>query len=281
MPQTDPETQAVISDALATPETMNTQFFYLLVFSSFLAEDNSLSSGFGASSVGTGIEFLTNQLSRLLSTSDYNVRIDYRPKTDLTSDELDFGLSKSLINDRLFVELEGNYILDNSQAVNRSMSNFMGEAYVTWLIDRAGTLRLRAFTQTIDRFDENQGLQETGIGIYYKEDFNTFKDLRQRIRDRFSSRKRRERRAARAAERARQDSAARSGDASRHPQAQETSRQDTAARSVVPLSPAGADAAGSEERLSQAQDSIGRPDGGLSPEAADGATGRAAAPAER
>ena len=281
VPQTDPETQAVISDALATPETMNTQFFYLLVFSSFLAEDNSLSSGFGASSVGTGIEFLTNQLSRLLSTSDYNVRIDYRPKTDLTSDELDFGLSKSLINDRLFVELEGNYILDNSQAVNRNMSNFMGEAYVTWLIDRAGTLRLRAFTQTIDRFDENQGLQETGIGIYYKEDFNTFKDLRQRIRDRFSSRKRRERRAARAAERARQDSAARSGDASRHPQAQETSRQDTAARSVVPLSPAGADAAGSEERLSQAQDSIGRPDGGLSPEAADGAAGRAAAPAER
>lgn len=209
VPQTDPETQAVIADALATPETMNTQFFYLLVFSSFLAEDNSTSSGFGATSVGTGIEFLTNQLSKLLSTSDYNVRIDYRPKTDLTSDELDFGLSKSLINDRLFVELEGNYILDNSQAVNRNMSNFMGEAYVTWLIDRAGTLRLRGFTQTIDRFDENQGLQETGIGIYYKEDFNNFKDLRQRIKDRFSSRKRKERRAARAAERVRQDRAAR------------------------------------------------------------------------
>ena len=60
------------------------------------------------------------------------------------------------------------------------MSNFMGEAYITWLIDRAGTLRLKGFTQTIDRFDETQGLQETGIGIYYKEDFDNLKARRER-----------------------------------------------------------------------------------------------------
>ena len=204
VPQTDPETQAIISEALATSETMDTQFFYLLVFGSFMSENENTASNLGASSFGTGLEFLSNQLSNLLSIGGYNINIDYRPKSELTSDELDFGLSKSLINDRLFVELEGNYIMDNSQTVNR-MSNFMGEAYVTWLIDRAGTLRLRGFTQTIDRFDENQGLQETGIGIYYKEDFNNFKDLRERVRDRFSSRKRRERRLARRMARSRHD----------------------------------------------------------------------------
>ena len=74
--------------------------------------------------------------------------------------------------------------MDNKQAVNSSMSNFMGEAYITYLIDRAGTLKLKAFTQTIDRFDENQGLQETGIGIYFKEDFDNLRDLRRRIRER-------------------------------------------------------------------------------------------------
>ncbi|MDE7005424.1 MAG: hypothetical protein K2O82_02740, partial [Alistipes sp.] len=56
------------------------------------------------------------------------------------------------------------------------------------------------FTQTIDRFDENQGLQETGIGIYYKEDFNNFRDLRRRVRERFTNKKRQARRAARRAE---------------------------------------------------------------------------------
>jgi hypothetical protein len=51
---------------------------------------------------------------------------------------------------------------------------------------------LKGFTQTIDRFDENQGLQETGVGIYYKEDFNNFKDLKERIKNKFRSRRKRE-----------------------------------------------------------------------------------------
>ena len=84
--------------------------------------------------------------------------------------------------------------------VNAS-SNFAGEAYVTWLIDKAGTLRLKGFTHTIDRFDENQGLQETGIGIYYKEDFDNFKDLRRRVAARFGSKRRRARKAAEAEKR--------------------------------------------------------------------------------
>lgn len=200
---TDPETQTVIANALSTPETVDTQFLYLLLFNSFMSENSSQSTSEIGSSVSaaTGFEFLSNMVSNWLSSSDYNVVIRYRPKSELTSDEVDFGLSKSLINNRLFVELEGNYLIDNKQAVNNSMSNFMGEAYVTYLIDRAGTLKLKAFTQTIDRFDENQGLQETGIGIYFKEDFDNFRDLRQRIRDRFTNKKRKARRAERRAAR--------------------------------------------------------------------------------
>ncbi len=203
VPASDPETQTLIANALATPESVNMQFLYLLLFNSFLAENNAAaSSNIGASvSAATGLEFLSNQLSNLLSLSDYNLMIRYRPRSELTGEEVDFGLSKSLIDDRLIVELEGNYLIDNKQAVSNSeVSNFMGEAYVTYLIDRAGALKLRAFTQTIDRFDENQGLQETGIGIYYKEDFNNFRDLRRRVRELFTNKKRQARRAARRAE---------------------------------------------------------------------------------
>ncbi|WP_418992282.1 translocation/assembly module TamB domain-containing protein [Alistipes sp.] len=208
VPGTDPETQTIIANALNTPESVDMQFLYLLLFNSFLAENSAASnSNIGASvGVGTGLEFISNQLSNWLSADDYNVVIRYRPKSELTSDEVDFGLSKSLINNRLFVEVEGNYLIDNKQAVNSSMSNFMGEAYITYLIDRAGTLKFKAFTQTIDRFDENQGLQETGIGIYYKEDFNNFRDFRRRVKERFTNKKRKARREARrAAERERRD----------------------------------------------------------------------------
>ncbi len=202
VPGADPETAAVVANALSTPETVDTQFVYLLLFNSFMSESTSQSSANIGSSVSaaTGLEFVSNMVSNLLSSSDLGIIIRYRPKSELTSDEVDFGLSKSLIDNRLFLEAEGNYLIDNRQAVNSdAMSNFMGEAYITYLIDRGGSLRLKAFTQTIDRFDENQGLQETGIGIYYKEDFNNFRDLRRRVRERFTNKKRQARRAARRA----------------------------------------------------------------------------------
>ena len=229
VPGADPETQTVVANALSTPETVDTQFLYLLVFNSFLSETNSAAnSNIGASvSAGAGLEFISNQLSNWLSSDDYNVVIRYRPKSELTSDEVDFGLSKSLINNRLFVEVEGNYVIDNKQAVNSNMSNFMGEAYITYLIDRAGTLKMKVFTQTIDRFDENQGLQETGIGIYFKEDFENFKDLRRRIKERFSNKKRKARKAERAA--AREASAAAERTAAERTAAERTAAERTAA----------------------------------------------------
>ena len=62
----------------------------------------------------------------------------------------------------------------------------MGEAFITWLIDADGAFRLKGFTQTIDRYGENQGMQESGIGIYYSESFNTFKELGESLKRRFS-----------------------------------------------------------------------------------------------
>ena len=44
-------------------------------------------------------------------------------------------------------------------------------------------------------------MQETGIGFYYSENFNTFRELGESIRNRFSSEKRKRRRAERRAER--------------------------------------------------------------------------------
>lgn len=201
VPVTDIETQAAVASVLNTQEAQAQQFISLVALGTF---SNSGSANIGASSgVATGLEMLTNQLTNWFSTDDYRIILNYRAGSEMTGDKVDFGFSTNLINNRLLVEVEGNYIIDNKQAVSNNVSNFMGEAHVTWLIDKSGNLRLKAFTQTIDRFDENQGLQETGIGISYKEDFNNFKDLKQRIRDRFTNKKRQKKRQARREEQAR------------------------------------------------------------------------------
>lgn len=186
LPSADTEQQTIVANLLNDQEAISRQFFYLMIANSFIS-DNVSDIG-SSTTAATGFELLTNQLSNWLSSSNYNVIIRYRPESQVagTSDEIDVGFSKGLIDNRLLIELEGNYITDVQQS---NLSNFMGEAYITWLIDKAGALQLKGFTQTIDRFDENQGLQETGIGVYYRESFNNLKDLKKQVIDRFKRKK--------------------------------------------------------------------------------------------
>ena len=59
-----------------TPETVDTQFAYLLLFNSFMGENSSSSSNIGTSvSAATGLEFVSNMVSNLLSNDDYNIVI--------------------------------------------------------------------------------------------------------------------------------------------------------------------------------------------------------------
>jgi hypothetical protein len=183
VPNVAPEIQTVIDKALNDQESKATQMFWLLATNSFSSEDTG---AVGASfSATTGFEMLSNQLSNWLSGENYNVILRYRPRTEQTGDEVDFGFSKSLLNNRLLVEVEGGYLSDEALQAAEKASNFVGEAFITWLIDPDGAFRLRGFTQTIDRYGENQGMQESGIGVYYSESFNSFKDLGESLKNRF------------------------------------------------------------------------------------------------
>lgn len=187
-----PEIQTIVKSALNDQQAIATQMFWLLAANTFSAEDTG---AMGASlSATTGFELLSNQLSNWLSGDNYNIVFRYRPRTELTGDEVDFGFSKSWFNNRLIIEVEGGYLSDAAAQATQNASNFVAEGFITWLIDPDGAFRLKGFTQTIDRYGENQGLQESGIGLYYGESFNTFKELGQSIRRRFSNPERKKRR---------------------------------------------------------------------------------------
>ena len=183
VPNVAPEIQAIVQSALNDQHAIATQMFWLLAANTFSADDTGVT---GVSlSATTGFELLSNQLSNWLSGEDYNIILRYRPRNNISGDEVDFGFSKSWFNNRLIVELEGGYLSDASVQAMQKESNFVGEAFITWLIDPEGVMRFRGFTQTIDRYGENQGMQESGIGFYYNESFNTFADLRRSLRTRF------------------------------------------------------------------------------------------------
>ncbi len=158
------------------------QFLSLLTTGSF-ASDNSITGQEAKSGMSTtgavGFDILTNQLNNFLSSDDYDIYFRYRPQAGFETNEVDMGFSTGFWDNRLQLEIEGNWV-DNRAATSigpNNASDLTGDVSLTWVIDSAGNLRLKVFSQTIDRMDENQGRQESGIGIYYKRDFNTIGDI--------------------------------------------------------------------------------------------------------
>jgi hypothetical protein len=116
--------------------------------------------------------------------------LGYRAQDTYSSSEVDVGFSTDIINDRVSVEFETNFDTgDNKAAVTGNDYNMLNyNVTVTGILNKAGNLRAKAFTRVIDRF-ENRGLQETGVGVYYREDFDRISDIGRKARERKARRK--------------------------------------------------------------------------------------------
>ena len=188
VPNTDPEIQSAIFNTMNTQEMMSTQFLWLLATHSFYTENiNSTQNlNIGAqSATTTGIEFLSTQLSNILSSERFRLAPTYRPKSEETSDEFGTEFYGELIKNKLIVEGDVSYDSGNNiQMNNRTARSLTGDVTLSLLLDEVGNFKVKAFTRTIDRFDENQGLQESGVGLSYRQNFNSFSDLVQNFRER-------------------------------------------------------------------------------------------------
>lgn len=186
LPNSEPEVQSFMNSVLNTEEAISTQIFWLLFANTFYADSNNAtfsSSGLTTGAAVTGLEFLSNQISNWVSSDKFNLGFSYRPKGDMTSDELELRIFAPILKDKLTLDAEGNLNFKNNQAyVTENVKMLTGDLALTWIIDPVANLSAKLFTHPIDTFDENQGLQETGVGVYYKDDFNKFSDLVQKYR---------------------------------------------------------------------------------------------------
>ena len=188
LPNSEPSTKILVANSLNTQEMMATQFFSLITLRKFY-RDVGQGVNIGSASAGADelVNILSSQLTNWISNDRFNVGLTYRSQSEYNSDEVSLDLSTSLAGNRLLLELEGNYdALNTPNFYSSNANNVTGDFALTWLIDRGGNLRLKGFTRTIDRFDENQGMQESGIGLYYREDFNNLSHLWRNIKQRFS-----------------------------------------------------------------------------------------------
>lgn len=177
---------------------MNKQVFSLLLMNRFIG-DNPFNSNAGPNPAAYARQsvskLLTEQLNRLAGdlVGGMNLNFDVVSSEDYTTGErrdrtdLNVGLSKKLLNDRLTVSIGSNFELEGPQKSNQQSSNIAGNIGLDYRISRDNRYLLRAY-----RKNEYEGvidgyIIETGVAFIITVDYNRFREL-------FLSRKEREQR---------------------------------------------------------------------------------------
>jgi hypothetical protein len=81
-------------------------------------------------------------------------------------------LSGSLFNNRLLIN--GNFGYRENALAN---TNFVGDFDLQWLLNQSGTISLKAYNETNDRYFTKNTLNTQGIGILFKRDFQHWSEL--------------------------------------------------------------------------------------------------------
>lgn len=190
VPGLDASLQNQLSSRLSTEQELNRQVFSLLVLNRFSPPEegkNTANESGSSNSVGANAgELLSNQVSNWLSklSKDVNIGVNYRPGDELNrKDEFEVSLSTDIFNDR--VSIDGSFGVNNNNTQS-SASNVVGDFNVEFKASRDGRIRLRAFNKTNNNSYLNylNSQYTQGIGIFYREEFNTKKDLFATFRER-------------------------------------------------------------------------------------------------
>jgi hypothetical protein len=204
------EVNARLAQIRQEPSELNKQVFAILLMNRFVGENPFQSSGegfnagsFARQSVSRLMTEQLNQLAAgLIEGVDLNFDVassdDYSTGERRSRTDLNVGLSKRLLNDRLQVTVGSNFELEGPQQSNQRSNNIAGNVAVNYQLSKSGRYLLRFY-----RKNEYQGVVdgyiiETGLGFIMTVDYN-------RIREILHAKKIRKERAARQAARLERD----------------------------------------------------------------------------
>jgi TamB, inner membrane protein subunit of TAM complex len=181
---------------LRTQESeMNKQVFALLLLNRFVGE-NPFESGAGLSgemlarqSVSKILsQQLNNLASDLIKGVDLNFDLesseDYSTGSKNTRTDLNVGVSKKLLNDRLKVSVGSNFALEGEARQNENMTNIAGDVTVDYSLSRDGRYMLRAYRKNEYQVALQGQIVETGVGFIITLDYDKFREIFQKSKNR-------------------------------------------------------------------------------------------------
>lgn len=193
LPRSDENAKSILANLVDTPTEMNRQVFSLLILNKFLPRVDAVAATANSGVLGaTTSEMLSNQLSNMLSnfTDDFDVGFNYRPGDEISNNEVALALSTQLLNDKLTISTNlGVSSGTNGGTSDESTNNFIGDVDVEYQLNDKGNVRVHAFNKS-NEFDittQDNSTNTQGVGVFYQENFTTFKELMCKIKNVFKS----------------------------------------------------------------------------------------------
>ena len=180
LPNANEDEKEMVRQMISTDEERNLQVIYLLGIGRFYSYQSQYMNAGNQSTtavnslISSSLSSQFNQiLSNAMGTDKWSFGANLR--TGETGwDQLDVEgiLSGRLLNNRLLIN--GNFGYRESYY---STNNFIGDFDVRYLLTPSGSLALKAYNQTNDRYFIQSSLTTQGIGLQIKKDFNRWKEL--------------------------------------------------------------------------------------------------------
>jgi len=171
------------------PSELNKQVFALLLLNRFVGENPFASEAGGAGAEALARQsvskILSQQLNDLASDliSGVELEFDLESYEDYTTGQreyatdLNVGLSKQLLNERLKVTIGSNFGLEGPQQSNRNATNIAGDIELDYKLSKDGRYILRAYRKNQYQVALQGQIIETGIAFIITMDYNKFKEL--------------------------------------------------------------------------------------------------------
>jgi translocation and assembly module TamB len=176
---------ARLMDINTRESDLNKQVFALLILKRFVSDnpfENQGSQGLAGTARSSVSKILTEQLNRLSEnvrgvelSFDVKSYEDYQSGEAEGQTELQLGLSKTLLDDRLVVKVSGNVDVEGQNS-NQEVTDYIGDLALEYLLTDDGRFRITGFRNS--NYDMIDGeLTETGAGLIYIKDYNTLREL--------------------------------------------------------------------------------------------------------
>jgi hypothetical protein len=170
------------------PNELNKQVLGVLVLGHFIG-DNPLQSQGGSTGINGAIRnsvssLLSDQLNKLAGNLIGGVQLsfdltsgaDYSTGVEQNRTDLNVGLSKQFLNDRVTVTVGNNFNLEGQNQPGQKTTDIAGDLSVNYKLTADGRYMIRAYRK--DEFIVIEGqVVETGVGFTITYEYNKFKEL--------------------------------------------------------------------------------------------------------